>query len=192
MAAKYPCLRNLRFLLYEIFDVESLTQYPYFQDHSREIFEMVLDTGEKMGRDLLHPYFTEMDRNPPEFVDGKVKVLPMVRTLMKECGEGGWIGAHASYERGGQQMPSLVLNAFRFIFCAANYSAHCWIFDRRSRPSPNGFLFRRPSKRPARPRRAGLHRNSCSSPPGQTGSMPTSSISISWPRSAARPTCCGA
>ena len=128
MAEKYLSMRNLRFLLYEIFDVESLTQYPYFQDHSREIFEMVLDTGEKMGRDLLHPYFTEMDRNPPEFVDGKVKVLPMVRTLMKECGEGGWIGAHASYERGGQQMPSLVLNAFRFIFCAANYSASVYPF----------------------------------------------------------------
>ena len=128
MAEKFVSMRNLRFLLYEIFDAESLTKYPCFQDHSREIFEMVLDTGEKMGRDLLHPYFAEMDRNPPEFVDGRVKVLPMVRTLMKACGEGGWIGAHAPYERGGQQMPTLVINAFRFIFCAANYSASVYPF----------------------------------------------------------------
>ena len=50
------------------------------------------------------------------------------RTLMKECGEGGWIGAHASYERGGQQMPMQVMNAFRFIFCTASVTVRRFLF----------------------------------------------------------------
>jgi butyryl-CoA dehydrogenase len=128
MAKQFVSMRNLKFMLFELFDVEALTKYPYFQEHSREIFDMVLETGLKMGTDLLYPCFAEMDRNPPQFVDGQVKVHPMVRPLMKACGEGGWIGAHAPYERGGQQIPMMIMTAFRFIFAAANYSASIYPF----------------------------------------------------------------
>ncbi|MEW6442995.1 MAG: acyl-CoA dehydrogenase [bacterium] len=128
MARQFFSMRNLKFLLYELFDADSLTAYPYFREHSREIFDMVLETGRKMGADLLYPLLAEMDRNPPQFVDGTVKVHPMVRTLLKSCGEGGWIGAQASYERGGQQIPNMLMTAFRFIFAAANYSASVYPF----------------------------------------------------------------
>ncbi len=128
MAEQFVSMKNLKFLLFDVFDVESLTRYPYFQDHNREVFEMVLETSLKMGKDLLRPCFEEMDKNPPVFEDGLVKVHPVVKTLMKECGEGGWIAAQAPYERGGQQLPSLVSTAFRFIFCAANFSASAYPF----------------------------------------------------------------
>ncbi|MCP4605815.1 MAG: acyl-CoA dehydrogenase [Proteobacteria bacterium] len=128
MSDKHVSMRNLEFLLYEVFDLESLTKFPLFQDHSRKIFDLVLETGLKMGKDLLAPSFAEMDRNPPELVDGQVKVHPMVRTIMKECGESGWISAHASYEHGGQQMPMSIMTAFRFILSAANYSASVYPF----------------------------------------------------------------
>jgi len=83
---KFVSERNLKFLLYEVFDVESLTQHPYYADHSQEIFDMVLETALKMGRDLLKPHFEEMDKNQPQLVDGQVKVHPSVRTFMRECG----------------------------------------------------------------------------------------------------------
>jgi len=128
MAEKFVSMRNLKFLLYEVFDAESITQYPYFQDHNREVFDMVLETGLKMGKDIMYPLLAEMDKKPPEFVDGMVKVHPMVRPLMKACGEGGWIAAHAPYDRGGQQIPSMIISSFRFIFAAANYSASVYPF----------------------------------------------------------------
>ena len=128
MAERFVSMRNMEFMLYEVFDTESMTRHSRFQEHSREIFDMVLDTGLKMGKDLLYPYFSDMDKNPPEFVNGGVRVHPMVKTLMKACGEGGWIGAHASYERGGQQMPGMITTAFRFLFAAANYSASVFPF----------------------------------------------------------------
>ena len=127
MAGQFMSMRNLEFLLYEIFDAESITSYPFYQEHSREVFDMVLETAHKMGRDLLYPVCSEMDKNPPEFVDGVVKVHPSVRTIMKECGEGGWIAAHAPFDRGGQQIPAIISTAARFIFSAANYSASVYL-----------------------------------------------------------------
>jgi len=123
MAEKFVSERNLRFMLYEVFDVESLTQYPHFHEHSREIFDLVLETALKIGRDLLHPNYQEMDKNPPELINGMVRVHPMVRDFMKECGEGGWIAASAPFDLGGQQLPLMISAASRFIFSAANYSA---------------------------------------------------------------------
>jgi len=128
MADKFVSMRNLRFLVYEVFDAVSLTAYPLFEDHSKETFDMVLETGLRLGKDLLYPCLSEMDKKPPEFVDGRVKVHPMVRTMMRECGQGGWIGAHAPYECGGQQMPHTILMAFRFLLSAANYSASVYPF----------------------------------------------------------------
>ncbi len=116
-------IKNIRFLLYDVFDIDSLTEHPYFQDHSSEIFDMVLDTAMRIADDLLWPCFSEMDKNPPEYVDGKVKVHPMVRPFLKQCGDGGWISAALPYDMGGQQMPAMLMTFFRFILAAANFSA---------------------------------------------------------------------
>ncbi|MCU0578610.1 MAG: acyl-CoA dehydrogenase [Desulfobacterota bacterium] len=123
MPEKFVSERNIKFMLYEVFDAEALTRYEYYAEHGREIFDLVLDTALKMGRDILQPLLREMDQNPPQFVNGAVKVHPMVRDWMRTCGEGGWISALAPYEYGGQQLPLLIGAVTRFIFSAANYSA---------------------------------------------------------------------
>jgi butyryl-CoA dehydrogenase len=123
MAEKFVSERNLKFLLHEVFDVSQLTQHPYYADHSKEVFDMVLETALKMGEDLYKPYFEEMDRLPVELVDGRVKVHPHIRTIMRECGAGGWIGAEFPYEAGGQQLPLTINLLAEFIFTAANFSA---------------------------------------------------------------------
>ncbi|MCP4752587.1 MAG: acyl-CoA dehydrogenase [Proteobacteria bacterium] len=123
MAAKFVSKRNLQFLLYEVFDIESLTQYPYYSQHNRKMFDMMLDAALKLAKDLLRPSFEEMDRNPPELVDGHVKVHPSVRSIMKSMGEGGWIAAKFPMELDGEQLPYLIADCCQFVFCAANYSA---------------------------------------------------------------------
>lgn len=120
-------VRNLKFMLYEIFDVESLLKYQRYSDHSKEVFDMILDTALKIGTNLLRPVLEEMDKIPPQFVDGKVKVHPSVKNIMKEYGEGGWISAVASMELGGQQLPQVINVIPNFIFAAANYSASVYM-----------------------------------------------------------------
>lgn len=126
MAVKFVSERNIKFLLYEVFDVESLTEYDYYCEHNRKMFDMVLKAAVKLGKDLLFPIFEEMDRNQPELVDGEVKVHPSVKTIMKEFGEGGWISSRAPFDRDGEQLPSMVADFCEFIFAAANYSANTY------------------------------------------------------------------
>jgi alkylation response protein AidB-like acyl-CoA dehydrogenase len=126
VAAKFVSERNLKFLLYEVFDVESLTKYEYYSEHNRKMFDMVLKAAVKLGKDLLFPIFEEMDRQPPELVNGEVKVHPAVKEIMKEFGAGGWISSRVPFDQDGEQLPSMVADICEFIFAAANYSANAY------------------------------------------------------------------
>ena len=128
MADTYFSMRNVQFVLYEVMKAEGLCSLPRFEEHSREIFDMVLETGKKLCDGTLYPALKEMDLSAPAFKDGRITVSPVVRELMRECGEGGWIGAHANFDRGGQQLPDTVLAALRFMFSASNYSASVYPF----------------------------------------------------------------
>ncbi len=123
MAVKFVSERNIQFLLYEVFDVVSLTEYEYYSMHNKKMFDMVLKEAVRLAKDILLPSFQEMDRNPPELVDGEVRVHPSVKTLMKEFGKGGWLTSTVPIEHDGEQLPHMIANICQLIFSAANYSA---------------------------------------------------------------------
>jgi len=123
MAPKFLSERNLRFLLYEVFDVASLTRYEPYKEYDGKMLEMVLKAAMELAEGLLWPNFQEMDKNPPELVDDQIKVHPSVRKFLEKCGEGGWIGTGIPFEWGGQQLPQMITHVCTFIFAAANYSA---------------------------------------------------------------------
>jgi len=123
MATKFISERNLRFLLYEVLDVSNLTTFSYYKAHDPKVFDMVLKAATKLGKDLLFPIFSEMDRKPPELIKGEVRVHPAVKSILNAFGEGGWIASRAPFEREGEQLPHLIADACDFIFQAANYSA---------------------------------------------------------------------
>jgi alkylation response protein AidB-like acyl-CoA dehydrogenase len=122
MAERFVSKRNISYLLYDVFDVESLTNYDYYKDHSRDSFDMVIDTACKIASGMMYPVLAEMDRQEPEYRDGTVKVHPVVREYLKSVGEGGWISATKPYDVGGQQLPNMLNFLASFIFSAANYS----------------------------------------------------------------------
>ena len=123
MTEKFFSEKNLKFLLYEVFDLESLTQYDYFRECDKKIFDMVLQAARELAENLMYPVFEEMDRNPPELkVDG-IRVHPSVKNILKEYGQGGWIGTTFPEDRGGEQLPQLLSLPCHFILAAANYSA---------------------------------------------------------------------
>lgn len=123
MQGKFASEKNVRFLLYDVFDAESLCRFDMYSQHNKKMFDMVLTEAMKMAKNLYYPIFEEMDRKPPEYEGGTVKVHPQVRKVMKEAGEGGWIGATFPQENGGDHLPWLVAGACSYLFFAANYSA---------------------------------------------------------------------
>jgi len=123
MAGKFISIRNLKFLLYEVFDTVALTKAPYYQQHNQKAFDLVLDAANKIAQKKFYPLFEEMDRKPPYLENGQVKVHPAVREIMLEAGDGGWIGAAFPEAWGGEQLPHIVHCACHLITSAANYSA---------------------------------------------------------------------
>jgi len=126
MAAKVFSKRNLEFLLYEVFDLESFTERDYYKDYNRKMFDMVIQAAVELAEGLLWPSFQDMDRDPPVLMDDQIKVHPSMKAIMKAFGEGGWIGATFPEKLGGEQLPHLVADTCRFIFSATNYPAYAY------------------------------------------------------------------
>ena len=72
MADKFVSEQNLKFLFYDVFDGEALLELPLFAEHSREMFDMILQTALKLGKGLLRSCLVEMDRVPPRLENGAV------------------------------------------------------------------------------------------------------------------------
>ncbi len=123
MAEKFVSERNIKFLLYEVFDVLSLTRHEYYAGHNKKLFDMVLSECLRLSKTLLRPIFEEMDRSRPELRDGTVRVHPDVEKILREFGEGGWISSTVPYDKGGEQLPHMIADMCQYVFGAANYSA---------------------------------------------------------------------
>jgi len=126
MASKFYSQKNLEFMLYEVFDLVSLTEADYFKDHNKKVFDMVLKEAGKLAKDLFFPVFAEMDRQQPELVNGEVLVHPSVRKILDAQSKGGWLTSILPYELDGDQLPVTLNSVAFFIFAAANYSASAY------------------------------------------------------------------
>jgi len=122
-------MRDIRFVLYEMLDVEKLTAYDYFADHSKETFDTAMDAAYKLAREVCWPAYTEMDKIGV-IHDAKTKktsVPECMHRIWQASKEGGWHGATAPAEVGGQQFPGTVAVATSFIFNAANTAANMYV-----------------------------------------------------------------
>jgi butyryl-CoA dehydrogenase len=71
--------RDVTFLLDEVLDLGRLTALPYFGDHDRDTFELVIASARRLARDVLYPAYRVLDEGPPRLVDGRVVVHPRLK-----------------------------------------------------------------------------------------------------------------
>ncbi len=106
---------TLDFLLYQWLDVEALNQRERFADHSRETFDAVLDTCERIAREKYAPFNRLVDTQEPRF-DGERVILPQAtHDAHAAYVASGMLGAAQDYALGGMQLPYTVnasANAF--------------------------------------------------------------------------------
>src|SRR4030042_3473234 len=126
MGNRFFSPRNIRFLLYEVFDASSVTQNEYYQGYNKKSLDMVLQAATELAQGLLFPLHREMDENPPEMAGNSVRGHPSMKKIMVEFGNGGWISATTPEALEGQQIPHLIADSCQFIFAAANYSAFAY------------------------------------------------------------------
>ena len=122
MKKKFYSKENLHFLMYDVHHTEALFEYDYFSAHDQSSVDLFLDATEDVSATHLLPIFTEMDRNEPQLVDGRIRVHPKMKEILGIMGEGGWISSSASESVGGSQLPVTVMMMSSFIMGCANYS----------------------------------------------------------------------
>ncbi|MCX5759530.1 MAG: acyl-CoA dehydrogenase, partial [Candidatus Hydrogenedentes bacterium] len=116
-------MRNIRFMLYEVLDVEGLIRFPFYADHSKETFELALETANQMTHAVFWPAFQTMDQEEARFDGQHVAAPPAMHEIWRHFREGGWFAPDASYENGGQQFPLAVYAATVFLFNSGNTAA---------------------------------------------------------------------
>ena len=113
---------TLNFLLYQWLQVESLNQRERFADHSRETFDAVLDTCERIAREEYAPFNRLVDTQEPRF-DGEKVILPQAtHDAHKAYVESGMLGAAQDYALGGMQLPYTVNASANAFFALASVS----------------------------------------------------------------------
>ncbi|MEJ8821291.1 acyl-CoA dehydrogenase [Variovorax humicola] len=113
---------TLDFLLYDWLQAESLNQRERFADHSRETFDAVLDTCERIAREKYAPHNRTVDTQEPRF-DGEKVILPQAtHDAHKAFVESGMMSAAQDYEIGGMQLPFTLQAAANSFFAMASVS----------------------------------------------------------------------
>ena len=116
-------LRNtIDFLLHDWLDTTALAQRTRFADHSRDTFNAVLETCERIAREKYAPFNRLVDTQEPHF-DGEKVILPQAtHDANKAYTESGMLSAAQDYEMGGMQLPYSVEAAANAFFACASVS----------------------------------------------------------------------
>jgi alkylation response protein AidB-like acyl-CoA dehydrogenase len=113
---------TIDFLLYDWLDVESLNKRERFTDHSRETFDAVLDTCERIAREKYAPFNRLVDTQEPQF-DGEKVILPQAtHDAHAAYVASGMLSAAQDYALNGMQLPYAVEAAANAFFACASVS----------------------------------------------------------------------
>ena len=113
---------TLEFLLYDWLKAEDLTRRERFADHSRETFDAVLDTCERIAREKYAPFNRVVDTQEPRF-DGEKVILPQAtHDANRAYAASGMLSAAQDYEEGGMQLPYTIEAAANGFFGLASIS----------------------------------------------------------------------
>ena len=114
--------QQIDFLLCEWLETEQLNQRQRFSDHSRETFDAVLDTCERIARDKYAPFNRTVDIEEPVF-DGEKVILPAcTQQALDAYAASGMLSAAQDYDIGGMQLPYTVEAAANAFFACASVS----------------------------------------------------------------------
>ena len=119
--------RDLDFLLYELLDLESLTQRPRYAEHDRGTFDSAVDLALRIAVEKFAPHNRKADANEPTFDGQRVSMIPEVKEAVDAYCEAGLMLASHDYEQGGMQLPFTLAQAALALVKGANVSTSAYV-----------------------------------------------------------------
>ncbi|MCP8466126.1 acyl-CoA dehydrogenase C-terminal domain-containing protein [Pseudomonas sp. ZM23] len=117
-------LRDMRFLLTEVFDAPALwARLPALAERiDAETADAILEEAAKITGSLLAPLNRSGDEEGVHFSDGEVRTPAGFREAYATYAEGGWVGLAGNPEYGGMGMPKMLSVQFEEMMYGANAS----------------------------------------------------------------------
>jgi alkylation response protein AidB-like acyl-CoA dehydrogenase len=125
MALELADPRDQEFLLYEVFDADTMSETEKFADFNMKTGKMLLKEARNLAVNEILPTnkLGDVENGHPEGIkleNGQVYVPPSYHTPYKNYCEGGWLAMCDEEEWGGQGMPHLLAMACGELFTSAN------------------------------------------------------------------------
>ena len=122
MTVYQPPLRDMRFVLHELLQVERYQNIPAFADASMETIDSVLEEGGKIAREVLFPLNAIGDEEGCIFDNGEVTTPSGFKEAFRTYREAGWVGLEGDPKFGGTGLPQFVATAAAEMMGSANLS----------------------------------------------------------------------
>jgi len=126
--SKLVNLKDLEFLLYDVFNAEELSKIERYKDHDKTTYDGVISTAHRIAEQYFAPHNSKADEHEPQFDGEKVSTIPEVKEAWKHYSESGLLNARHHYDEGGMQLPALVNSACGGLFTSANPSTSGYPF----------------------------------------------------------------
>ncbi len=122
MASYKAPLRDMRFVLYELHQGETLTGLPGFEEMDRDLIDPVLEEAAKICEQVLAPLNRPGDEAGCRFDNGAVRTPKGFAEAYGLFRDGGWSGIACDPAFGGQGLPNSVNTLVEELICSANLS----------------------------------------------------------------------
>jgi alkylation response protein AidB-like acyl-CoA dehydrogenase len=121
MATYKAPVDDVMFLLNDVFHIERYNNLPGFADAAPDLLEAVLGEAAKFCEDVLTPLNRIGDKEGcHRHEDGSVTTPTGFKDAYKRLIDGGWIGASAPEDFGGQGLPMVLTQSIGEFLCSAN------------------------------------------------------------------------
>ncbi|MBX5452888.1 MAG: acyl-CoA dehydrogenase C-terminal domain-containing protein [Acidobacteriia bacterium] len=115
-------LRDMRFVLYELFDSRTVAALPGGEELTPELIDSILEEAAKFTEKVLLPLNASGDEEGCHYENGVVRTPKGFKDAYVAFREGGWTAMACDPAYGGQGLPEIVNKLVEEMICATNLS----------------------------------------------------------------------
>ena len=115
-------VRDMRFVLHEMYGTEELADKLGFEDVSEDLVDTILEEAAKMAEGVLLPLNASGDVEGCHYENGVVRTPKGFPEAYKTFREGGWTSLASDPKYGGQGLPESLAKQVEEMLCSANMS----------------------------------------------------------------------
>ncbi len=122
MAGYEAPLRDMRFVLDELLEVEAVARLPGYEEATPDVVDAILEEAARFCANELYPLNRSGDEEGCVFENGVVRTPAGFKEAYDKYVAAGWAGLAADPEYGGQGLPKVLGIAVEEMVCSSNMS----------------------------------------------------------------------